>query len=114
MTLRTDRVSSLLQQEIAVLLLELELPGMVTVSKVEVSPDLKYAKVSITILPSDEKTEKRVLEMIRHATFDMQKVLNKKLTMKFVPHISFAVDYSQEYASHINKLIKETHDDEEV
>jgi ribosome-binding factor A len=113
MTLRTEKVSSLLKKEVAELMLTLELPAMVTVSKAEVSPDLKYAKVLITILPSDEKTEKKVLEALHHATFEIQQTLNKKLSMKFVPRISFAVDYSQEYASHINKLIKETHEDDD-
>lgn len=112
MTLRTDKVSSLLKREIAVLLLALELPAMVTVSKVETAPDLKHARVFITILPLDKKTEESVKESLYHATFDMQKSLIKKLKMKFVPRISFKVDYSQEYASHINKIIRETHDDE--
>lgn len=112
MTLRTDKVSSLLKREIAALLLERELPAMVTVSKVEVSQDLKHARVFITILPLDKKTEEMVKESLYHAAFEMQKILNKKLKMKFVPRISFKVDYSQEYASHINKIIRETHDDE--
>lgn len=112
MTLRTDKVSSVLKREIAALLLGLELPAMVTVSKVAASPDLKHARVFITILPLDKETEEQVKESLYRAAFDIQQTLNKKLKMKFVPRISFAVDYSQEYASHINKLIKETHDDE--
>src|SRR3989344_5233146 len=102
MTLRTEKVSSVLQKEIGPQLLALELPAMVTVSKVETTPDLKHAKVFITIFPSDKETEKGVMDAIHEALREMQTELNKKLTMKFVPRIAFKPDYSQEYASHIN------------
>lgn len=108
MSRRTDKVSSLMQKEIGRMLLELELPAMVTVSHVLVSPDMKYGKVLVTIFPSDEQTEKEILDRLHSSIRDMQAVLNKTFTMKFVPKISFAVDYSQDYADKINRLIDET------
>ena len=114
MTLRTDKVSSLLQKEVGNFLLTLELPALVTISKVETSEDLHHSKVMITILPADEQTEQKVISEINNALPEMQRTVNRKLKMKFVPRVNFVVDYSQEYASHINELLKKTHDHEDA
>lgn len=108
MTRRTEQVSSLVHKEVAVLLLKLDLPAMVTISKVQVSEDLRHAKVFISILPLDESTEKKVLDIISGQIYELQGALNKKLKIKIMPRLSFKVDYSSSFAQHINKLLKET------
>lgn len=106
MTRRTDKVASLLQQEVGDYLLHLELPALTTISKVEVTPDLKWCKVWITVL-GGEKEQVQVLEIIKTDLSDFQRGLNKKLSMKFVPRISFVIDHGEEYASRINELLRE-------
>lgn len=102
----------MLQKEVGEFLITLDLSALVTVSKVETFEDLRHAKIFVTILPSDEQTEARVLDEISKALPEIQRILNKKIKMKFAPRINFVVDYSEEYASHINDLLKKTHDDE--
>lgn len=89
---------------------KLELPALTTISKVEVTPDLKLGKIGITVL--DNKDEKRILEILQEHIYEMQGELIRKLKMRIVPRISFVIDKSEEYASHINKLLRETKEDE--
>ena len=92
----------------------MELGAMVTVSKVETSEDLRHAKASITILPSDELTEKMVLAKIAESLYEIQGSINRKLAMKVVPRVAFVVDYSQAYVSRISKLLKQSHEDKDA
>jgi len=109
MSRRTDKVSSVLQQEVGLFILRLELPSLTTISKVEVTPDLKWCKVWITIL-GDKAQHKEVLDILHEHKREMQDELNDKLTMKFVPRIRFVIDHGEEYASHINELLRKTHE----
>jgi ribosome-binding factor A len=97
-------------QEVGAMLQRLELPALITVSKVEVSPDLKHAKVFITCLPSDEKTIEQVLEIIGDQRYDLQGEINRKLVMRVVPRMHFVIDHSQEYASRINDLLRKANE----
>lgn len=108
MTRRTEKVSSTLQTKLGQLMNELELPFLTTISKVEVSPDLKHAKVWITVFSDKEKDEKAVLAVLHENIYDLQGGINEHLKSKNVPRIAFAIDHSEQYASHINKLLKET------
>jgi ribosome-binding factor A len=107
MTRRTEKVASLLHQEVGEFLKELELPGLTTISKVEVTPDLKWGKIWITVMGNAE-TQKQTIEALNGEIHDLQKQLNQKLTMKFIPRIKFVLDHGEEYASHINDLLRET------
>ena len=55
MSRRTEKVSSLLHQEIARLIQEFELPALTTVSKVQVTADLKWGKVFVTVMGDEAK-----------------------------------------------------------
>jgi ribosome-binding factor A len=106
MSERLNKVSSVVHREVAAFLENMELPAMVTVSKAEISPDLKYGKVFITILPDDEKTQGKTLELIKGGMYDLQGHLNRKLEMKIVPRIRFEIDHSESYASKIDSILK--------
>lgn len=112
MSRRTEKVASLLQQEIGEYLLQLELPALTTISKVEVTPDLKWCKIWITVM-GDEKKQAEVLENLRSKLYDLQGELNRKLTMKFVPRVKFVIDHGEEYAAKINELLRKANEDEQ-
>jgi ribosome-binding factor A len=113
MTRRTEQVASLIQQELGILMLELDLPAMTTISRVEVTQDLKHAKVWITIFSEDKAVEDAALDTLKKNLYDLQGELNRKFTMHHTPRIVFAIDNSQHYASRINELIRKTHEDEQ-
>ncbi len=110
MSRRIEKVSALLHQEVGEYLLRLELPALTTISKVDVTPDMKYCKVWVTILGPAGK-QQQTLKILKAALPEMQKEINHKFTMKIVPRISFVLDHAEEYASHINELLKKTQDE---
>ena len=110
MSRRTEKVASLLQQEIGLYILGLELPALTTISKVEVTPDLKWCKTWITVM-GEPKFQKQTLEILNENLSEMQKTLNQKLTMRYVPRVKFVIDHGEEYASHINELLRKTHEE---
>jgi len=112
MSKRTDQVAALLQKEVGRLIHEIELPFLTTISKVEVTPDLKWGKIWITVLTQNEADEQAVMKILREHIFDIQGEVNRHLHMKIVPRISFVIDTSEQFSAHINELIKKTHDEE--
>jgi ribosome-binding factor A len=109
MSRRTDQVASVLQHEVGNFILTLELPALTTISKVEVTPDLKWCKVWITIM-GDETQKKEVLKMLLESRRELQDILLHKMTMKFIPRIKYVIDTAEEYAAHINELLRKTHE----
>lgn len=110
MSRRSEKVAALLQIEIGKYLVQLELPALTTISKVEVTPDLKWCKVWVTIM-GDKKIQDEVMDILVGNLYDLQGQVNRKLTMKFVPKIKFVVDHGEEYAAKINELLRETKED---
>ena len=94
---RTQRVSQQLQKEIALILQrEIKDPriGMVTVSGVEVSRDLAYAKVFVTFLTMGEQTPQGGLEALQEATGYIRSLLGKAIRLRVTPEITFFFDES--------------------
>ncbi len=107
---RINKVEALAQQIIGVSIrpfLE-NLPGFTTVSKVQVSKDMKWAKVYISIVGGDDK---KIFDALNRNIYDIQGELNNQLAVKIVPRISFHLDESPRYAQHIEEIIKEIHKD---
>lgn len=105
---RLEKVNDLLRDEISVILRrEVDMPinCMVTVVKALSSPDLKHAKIFISVIPKDKQEE--VLESLKKEIYSVQSVLNKKLVMHYVPKISFFLDHSEEKTSHIEQLLND-------
>jgi ribosome-binding factor A len=105
MSQRLERVNELLRQEISKLLLrEIDFVDiLVTVTNVNTSPDLKQAKIKITVLPT-EKGE-QVLRIIQRNIFHLQQELNKKLHLKPVPKIRFEIDQIEIKAQRIEEIL---------
>ena len=98
-----------MQHEVGNFIVALELPALTTISKTEVTPDLKFSKIWITVM-GDEGQQKEVLKTLLDKKRDLQDFLNDKLTMKFVPRIRFVIDHGEEYAAHINELLRKTNE----
>ncbi|MBQ4838897.1 MULTISPECIES: 30S ribosome-binding factor RbfA [Pseudoalteromonas] len=108
---RTDRVAQQIQKEIAVILQrEIKDPrlGMVTVSAVEVSRDLSYAKIFVTVLnsKSDEDT-KQNLAIMNDATGYIRSILGKRIRARIMPELKFVLDNSLMEGMRISNLVDE-------
>lgn len=109
MSYRIDKLNSLIKEQLGeILLREFEFPRdvMVTVLEVRTSGDAMFASARISILPN--KKEKFILEKLNRSIGMIQKLLNRRLIMKFVPRISFVIDKTVEKIDHFEKLLKTT------
>ncbi|ASD67742.1 30S ribosome-binding factor RbfA [Pseudoalteromonas piscicida] len=106
---RTDRVAQQIQKEIAVILQrEIKDPrlGMITVSAVEVSRDLSYAKVFITVLnTSDEDKTKQSAAILNEATGYIRSLLGKRIRARIMPELKFVIDNSLMEGMRISNLV---------
>jgi ribosome-binding factor A len=104
---RADRVSDVLQKEVCELLLkEVKDPhlGFITITGVEVSRDLKLAKIFYTLLGSPEQADVSSRALQRITPF-IKKQLGRKLHMRSIPDISFRYDHSLEYGTKIDHIL---------
>lgn len=79
--------------------------GLITITAVETTPDLRHAKVWVGYIGTELGS---ALSELRKHRSGIQAHLNSKLTMKFVPKVSFSLDHSGDYAQKISKLIDES------
>ena len=77
--------------------------NMVTITAVDVSRDLKYAKVFITQLRDDDA----VLETLNKASGFLRRELSSRLNMKVSPSLAFNYDHSVERGMALSRLIEE-------
>jgi ribosome-binding factor A len=104
---RSQRVSDLVREEIADLIMyKLKDPriGFVTVTGVEMTPDLKSATVFVSILKEEER--ETTINILNASKSFVRSALGKRLRLKFIPSIEFRLDTSIEYGFRIDGLLK--------
>ena len=86
--------------------------GMITVTKVKISRDLKHATVYFSVLGQniDVKVSEKAL---KNAVPFLRRELGHRVKMKFVPELRFFYDDSIEYAEHIAKLFNKINDNKD-
>ncbi|MCQ1058162.1 MULTISPECIES: 30S ribosome-binding factor RbfA [Photobacterium] len=114
---RTQRVAQQLQKELAVILQrELKDPriGMTTISSVDVSRDMNYAKVYVTFLTIGEQTPEGSLEALREIAPYIRSLLGKEIRLRVTPELNFIFDQSLTEGMRISNLVsKAVRDDED-
>lgn len=106
---RPIRVAELLQAELAELLLRhLKDPRlqMVTLSRVEVTPDLRHARVYVSHVGSAAE-QQAALAALQQATGFMRSHLGKHLKLRYIPQLTFQLDTSIAYGVRISRLLQE-------
>jgi ribosome-binding factor A len=104
---RQRRVAELIHKELSVLLmLEARDPRLagVTVTGVDVTPDLLLAHVYFTVL-GDAEAESEALAGLNHASGYLRTELASRVQLRFVPELSFAIDKSAAYGRRIDQLL---------
>ncbi|MCK5565837.1 MAG: 30S ribosome-binding factor RbfA [Planctomycetes bacterium] len=82
--------------------------GLVSVTEVDISPNLRKADVFLTILSPDDKARRRTFAAIEHATRHIQTRLGKKMTSKYCPRLEFHEDEKFKKTLDVLNLIDET------
>ena len=107
MNRRIEKINKLLKQQISQAILknlEFKKETMITVTRVETSPDFNYAKTKVSIIPFD-KAEK-ILEILKIKKGTIQRSITKNLEMKKVPKVRFVLDKTEQKVSRVEQLIK--------
>jgi ribosome-binding factor A len=107
---RTQRVSQQLQKELA-LILQREVRdsriGMVTISDVEVSRDLAYAKVFVTFLCIGEQTPESCLAALKEHEVPVRMALGKRIRHRLTPEVRFTYDNTLVEGMRMSNLVSE-------
>ncbi len=108
--IRIERLNDTIQEEISkILMLEVKDENIkfVTVTGVETTNDLSYAKVYVTVLENEKK--EMVLESLNKAAPFIRSKLAEKIEIRHTPELKFIYDTSIEYGNHIEQIINHMH-----
>jgi ribosome-binding factor A len=104
---RPERVADIIRLELArVLREEVRDPrvGFVTLTDVQLSPDLRSARVFVSTLEQDEQT---TLDALEHATPFIRRALARSADLRFTPRLQFVFDRSLATGSRVETLLQE-------
>ena len=79
--------------------------GMISVTRVETTGDLRYAKVWLSVYGM--QNEKEFKRGLKSASGWLRKELGSSMSLRYTPELVFELDHSIEYGAHINRLINE-------
>lgn len=105
---RSTRLGLLIKEEIAYIIMrKVKDPrlGFVTVTDVEMTQDLKMARVFISVM--QEETSGMSLDILNSAKGMIRAELNKRIRVKFIPTLEFMIDESINRGSRIDQLLRE-------
>lgn len=105
MTLRQEKINSLLQ-EIASLFIgsRIESSSLITVIRAQILPDLKSAKIFISVMPDNK--EKEVIDILKKKKNDFKNYCKSRLKIKFLPSFDFEIDTGEKNRDRIDELLK--------
>jgi ribosome-binding factor A len=108
---RHERVGEEIAHEInAMLVGELKDPRLevnVCISGVRVQPDMKHARVMVSVPNATGKEQTAAIKALEHAAAYIRRELIERLQLRRVPDLHFALDLSQEHVQRIEELLKE-------
>lgn len=111
---RSHRVGDQIQKEISALLVKgLKDPriGFVTITAVEVTPDLHLARVFFTVM-GDERARRESTSGLKSSVPFIRRELGKRLRMRYTPDLLFQYDTSVDYGTRIDNLLQEIQTDD--
>ena len=115
MSRRVDRVNELLRLEISQLLArqvkDPRLSGVITITEVRAAPDLRTALVLVSVMGDDE-TKKTALAGIQSAAKFMRRELRDRVSLRYVPFLSFTLDDSLETSDRLMGMLNQIHLDQ--
>jgi len=105
---RIDKINEEVRREISSVIRELKdsrIPMMTSVVAVNVTNDLRYAKVYVSVM-GDEETKKQALKGLKSAAGFVRRELGKRMDIRYTPEPVFELDNSIEHGAYINSLLK--------
>ncbi|MBL7071248.1 MAG: 30S ribosome-binding factor RbfA [Candidatus Omnitrophica bacterium] len=113
MGVRPDRVASAIRREVSnIIQEEIKDPrvGFTTITKVEITPDLRHAKIYYSVL-GDEKQKLSTQIALRNAKGFIRKLIGSRLKLRLTPDIAFKMDKTVEYSDKIDRILEKINRD---
>ena len=107
---RIGRINEEVQRELSALIRTLKDPrvsatGMVSITRVDTTGDLRYSRIYISVLNKDQ--EKDVMKGLKSASGFLRRELGAALRLRYTPELQFVADDSIQYGAHILGLIND-------
>lgn len=106
---RIGRINEEIQKELSVLFRTLKDPrvqgGMLTITHVDTTTDLRYARIFVSVL--DKQQEKDVLRGLKSAAGYLRRELGAAIRLRYTPELQFVADDSIEYGAHILEMLRD-------
>ena len=111
---RISRINEEIQRELAAQLRQLKDPrvsqvGMVSITRVDTTGDLRYARIYISVL--DKAQEKDVLKGLKSASGFLRRELGRALQLRYTPELQFIGDDSIRQGAHILEMLRQVERD---
>ncbi len=109
---RIDRVSEMISRELSYIIdreMRDERVKMATVTGVEVSPDLRSARVFVSVLDDEHADE--TVEVLNNAAMFIRSKLGERIVLKYLPKLLFILDTSATYGLKMDKLFESLHNE---
>lgn len=106
---RQDKVAEAIRQEASVIIHDkLKDPrlGFITIVRVEIAHDLRFAKIFFSVL-GNEDAHKKTKAALNSSLGFVRKLIAQRLNLRFAPEIAFYEDHSAEYSVHIEKVLNQ-------
>ena len=117
MARRIDRVNELIRKEISHIISrdmnDPRLDGLLTISQVKTSPDLREARILVSVM-GDRQEKEKALGALKSASGFIRHRLGGKLSLQRIPSLSFLLDDSMEKANDLFRLLDQVASDEEA
>ena len=104
---RIGRINEEIQRELSSLIRTVKDPrvhGLVSITAVDTTPDLRYAKIFVSVL--DKSDVKEVVKGLRSAGGYLRRELGRSLQLRYTPELTFVADDSIAEGAHILELIE--------
>ena len=106
---RIGRINEEIQREMANLLRAVKAPrlqgGLVTITHVDTTSDLRYAKIYISAL--DKSQEKDMMKGLKSASGYLRRELGSALRLRYTPELQFVADDSIQQGAHIREMLRD-------
>lgn len=107
---RMDKINTEILRHLSEILMSLKDPrikGMISVTGVRTSPDLKHADVSVSIFNTDEESAADTMDILKKSAGHIRTQLSHMMEIRTVPQINFVADDSMAYSEKISKILEE-------
>lgn len=106
--IRYDRMNEEIKKVISEIIRELKDPRispMTTIMSVDVTNDLKWAKVRVSVYDKEQQVREDSVDALNHANGFIARELGRRMEIRRLPQLKFILDSSIEYSVHISKII---------